>query len=196
MQNSPCWADRGWDQFRLGKLLNNRLRGKRATAGFANPQAGTCWPSLALHATPTQSLDPSLLHFPIFPGKTKPSPKFFKETALVHVPEALGRHSWQRKPLCRRPKQPQLRAMPQEEDKEGGPNKPRVFPHKRCFTPQQAAHTSLTLLFFAAKSGEITLCMHACVCMCTRLFMHELSAPELCTDQQDSEFPDCEVRDI
>lgn len=64
MQNSPCWANRGWDRFRQGKLLNNRLRGKRATAGFANPQAGTCWPSMQprlKHLTPLSSIFPFFL---------------------------------------------------------------------------------------------------------------------------------------
>lgn len=57
------------------------------------------------------------------------------------------------------------------------------FPHKHGTHPP-GTHTHLTLLSCAAESGENSAHIH--VCGCARLFMHELSTPELCTDQQGS----------
>lgn len=63
-----------------------------------------------------------------------------------------------------------------------GLKNPQAFPTNTAPTPLELTHP--TLLLCAAESGEN--CMQPCMWMCTCLFMHELSSPQLCTDQQGS----------
>lgn len=52
------------------------------------------------------------------------------------------------------------------------PEEPTGFTANAALTrgPPPGADTNLTLLLFPAKSGEKTLCVHACTCVCTFVY--------------------------
>lgn len=105
------------------------------------------------------------------------------------------------KPRCRKSKQPQLSSELQAEE---GRRKPTTltknlhlpvwfssqsleestgFPHKHSSHPS-GTHPPAFAFMCCWVRGK--LCTNPCMWMCTCLFMHELSSPELCTDQQGS----------